>query len=87
MAQHLIPKVGFGWAIRICAFLILGMLLLSNLTITSNLKHSPKPFSIMDYLKPIREFNFCILAISSFFLYCKCYYPGSLWSTPKIDSC
>ena len=84
MAQHLIPKVGFGWAIRICAFLILGMLLLSNLTITSNLVHSPKPFSIMDYLNPIREFNFCILAVSSFFLYCKCYYPESL--TPEIDS-
>ncbi|RSL90171.1 hypothetical protein CEP51_000864 [Fusarium floridanum] len=84
MAQHLIPQVGFGWAIRICAFLILGMLLLSNLTITSNLTHSPKPFSIMDYLKPIREVNFCILAVSSFFLYWGMFVPFNYIVTEAI---
>lgn len=71
MAQHLIPEVGFGWAVRACAFLILGMLIVANLTITSNLEHTPKPFKIMDYVRPLRELDFCIMAGASFFLYCE----------------
>ncbi|GFF57400.1 LOW QUALITY PROTEIN: hypothetical protein IFM46972_10781 [Aspergillus udagawae] len=31
--QHLLPQVGFGWTMRICAFLILGLLVIANLTI------------------------------------------------------
>ena len=71
MAQHLIPDIGFGWAVRTCAFLILGMLIFANLTVTSNLEHNPKPFVAMDYIKPFHELDFCIMAVASFFLYCK----------------
>lgn len=71
MAQHLIPEVGFGWAVRACAFLILGMLIFANMSITSNLEHTPKPFKIMDYVAPLGETNYLIMAAASFFLYCE----------------
>lgn len=71
MVQHLMPSVGFGWAVRTCAFLIMGMLIFANLTITSNWEHKPKTFDIMSYVRPVGEANFCIMAASCFFLYCK----------------
>ncbi|GIC93061.1 uncharacterized protein Aud_009540 [Aspergillus udagawae] len=67
--QHLLPQVGFGWTMRICAFLILGLLVIANLTISSNLRHAPRPFSVMHYLGPLRELNFGILCTATFFMY------------------
>ncbi|KAM5377374.1 hypothetical protein ACJZ2D_005055 [Fusarium nematophilum] len=84
MAQHLIPQVGFGWAVRICAFLIAGMLVFANLTITSNLRHSPKASGIMGYLRPARELNFCIMASSCFFLYWGLFVPFNYIVTEAI---
>ncbi|KAF7160151.1 hypothetical protein CNMCM5623_005666 [Aspergillus felis] len=69
MSAHLLPQVGFGWTMRICAFLILGLLLIANVTISSNLRHAPRPFSVMHYLGPLRELNFGILCTASFFMY------------------
>lgn len=35
MVVHLIPEVGVGWAMRICAFLILVMLVFADFTLRS----------------------------------------------------
>lgn len=70
MVVHLLPKVGFGWTMRICAFLILGLLIIANLTISSYLPHSPKPFKLSQYVGPMREINFLLMCIGSFLLYC-----------------
>ncbi|KAG2016883.1 hypothetical protein GB937_006086 [Aspergillus fischeri] len=70
MVQHLLPQVGFGWTMRICAFLILGLLVIANLTISSYFRHAPRPFSVMHYLGPLRALNFGILCTASFFMYC-----------------
>ncbi|KAJ5505618.1 Major facilitator superfamily domain general substrate transporter [Penicillium expansum] len=69
MVQHLLPQVGFGWTMRICAFMILGLLIIANLAISSNLSHAPRPFSVMHYLGPLREVNFGILCTASFLMY------------------
>jgi MFS family permease len=70
MVTHLIPGVGFPWTMRICAFLILSLLVIANVTISSFLVHVPRPFSILQYLRPMKEVNFLIMSISSIFLYC-----------------
>jgi hypothetical protein len=77
MVQHLLPQVGFGWTMRICAFLILGLLVIANLTISSSLRHAPRPFSVMHCLGPLRELNFGIVCTASFFMYCE-------YSTPIL---
>ncbi|KAB8258846.1 major facilitator superfamily domain-containing protein [Aspergillus pseudonomiae] len=69
MVQHLIPQVGFAWTMRICAFLVLAMMIFANLTISSSLVHHPRPFKTSDYTRPLRELNFCVLAAACFFLY------------------
>lgn len=71
MVTNLLPKVGFAWAIRICAFLILFLLIITNLTISSNLEHRRKPFKLAKHLRPMREFNYLIMCAASFFMYCK----------------
>ncbi|KAL2430356.1 MFS-type transporter opdF [Exophiala dermatitidis] len=69
MALHLMPQVGFRWAIRICAFLILFLLVITNMTISSNLEHRRKPFQISNFLSPLLEANYIIMCLASFFLY------------------
>jgi MFS family permease len=41
MVNKLIPEVGFGWTMRICAF-ILFLVVIANLTLKSRLHHQPK---------------------------------------------
>ncbi|KAK1146881.1 hypothetical protein N8T08_002207 [Aspergillus melleus] len=69
MVQHLIPRVGFGWTMRICAFLVLAMLIFAVLTVSSRIEHRPTPMKIVDYVKPLAELDFCILCAACFFLY------------------
>ncbi|EFE33205.1 uncharacterized protein ARB_07957 [Trichophyton benhamiae CBS 112371] len=69
MVQHLLPVVGFGWTMRICAFLILGLLIYADLTITSNFNHGPRPFKLVNYFLPLKELNFNIMWFSMFFLF------------------
>ncbi|KAJ9138316.1 MFS general substrate transporter [Coniochaeta hoffmannii] len=69
IVQHLMPKVGFGWTMRICAFLILALLLFTVVTISSSMNHSPRPFNLVDYIRPLREPNFVTMSASCFFLY------------------
>lgn len=69
MVTHLIPQVGFGWAMRICAFLILGMLIFANLTVTSRIPPTKRKFSFAQYYKPLAEVPFLLNALGIFFFY------------------
>lgn len=70
MVSKLIPKVGFGWTMRIAAFTILGLLIIANLTVKSRLKPVPKPGgSIMDLFKPLKEPRFALMVAGSFFFF------------------
>lgn len=70
MVVRLIPKIGFPWTMRVCAFMIFGLLLITNVTISSNLDHHPRPFKIAQYLGPLRETNYVLMCFCSFFFYC-----------------
>lgn len=69
MVYHLVPKAGFGWTMRICAFLILGLLVISNLTIKSRLTHRPKPFDIWAFFRPLKETPFLLTVIAAFLFF------------------
>ncbi|KAI1106699.1 monocarboxylate permease-like protein [Jackrogersella minutella] len=75
MVQHLIADVGFGWAIRITAFLILGLLTFGNIAVKSRLPPVPKPFTVKEYFIPFTEIEFLLLAIGSFFVYLGAFLP------------
>lgn len=55
MVQRLIDQVGYGWAMRISAFMILGLLSIANLTIKSRLPPRPKSMTKEELIQPFRE--------------------------------
>ncbi|KAI0157869.1 monocarboxylate permease-like protein [Hypoxylon sp. FL1284] len=75
MVQRLIAQLGYAWAMRITAFLILGLLVFGNLAVTSRLPPVRTPFTLAEYVTPFREPAFVLLAVGSFFLYIGAFLP------------
>ncbi|KLU88055.1 riboflavin transporter MCH5 [Magnaporthiopsis poae ATCC 64411] len=67
--MQMIPRTGFGWAVRTCAFLILALLVVANLTVRSRLPPSRKPFDLRAMGRPLCEVPFALLTASIFFFY------------------
>ncbi|KAF5633434.1 monocarboxylate transporter 2 [Fusarium sp. NRRL 52700] len=68
MVTRLIKQVGFGWSMRICAFMILGLLIIANLTVRSIHPPSPQKVTRAQLAKPFHEpeFIFCMLGFFFF---------------------
>ncbi|KAL6410994.1 uncharacterized protein AUP68_07427 [Ilyonectria robusta] len=67
MINHLIPKVGFGWSMRIAAFMILGLLIIANLTVkTRTSPHPQPPITLKEFIAPLREKTFVLTAAGNF---------------------
>ncbi|RMZ72255.1 monocarboxylate permease [Pyrenophora seminiperda CCB06] len=75
MASHLIPKVGFAWAMRAIAFLILGMMSIAALTVKSRLPPTPRAFELKIFIEPYRDINFVLLAAASFIFFMGIFIP------------
>ncbi|KAH8687045.1 major facilitator superfamily domain-containing protein [Ilyonectria robusta] len=67
MLTHLIGQVGFPWAMRISAFLILFLLIMANLTVRQRVVSHSKVSMKQDHLAPFREPKSLFL-MSGFFL-------------------
>ncbi len=74
MVSRLIASVGYGWAMRISAFLILFMLIIANLTVRSRLPPRPRATKL-DLGKPFREVGFVTLMGGMFLLTFGIYVP------------
>lgn len=68
MVTHLIRTVGYGWAMRICAFLILGLLVIANVTVKSRLPPRPHKPTLAQFVKPFRELDYILLTAGFFCL-------------------
>lgn len=69
MVQRLIDEKGFGWSIRASAFLILGLLVYANFTVKSRIPATKKPWSPMDFVRPLKELPFDLTVASSFLFF------------------
>ncbi|MCJ1412412.1 hypothetical protein MMC19_006506 [Ptychographa xylographoides] len=69
LVQRLIPNIGFPWTMRVAAFIILGMLVIGNLTVKSRLPPNPKPFVLKAFVRPLREPAFALVTVASFFVF------------------
>lgn len=67
MVNRLIPAIGFGWTMRTCAFLMLGLLIIANLTVQSRLRPQPKNFGIAAFFTAFKDPPFLLLALAGFF--------------------
>lgn len=67
MVNRLIPRIGFGWTMRICAFLMLGLLVITNLTVRSRLRPQPKNYDAGALIKSFKDIPFLLTAFAGFF--------------------
>ncbi|KAH7078453.1 major facilitator superfamily domain-containing protein [Paraphoma chrysanthemicola] len=75
MATHLIPEVGFGWTMRIIAFVIFGLCLIATITVTSRLPPTPRAFELKVFLEPFKDTKFNLVTASSFFFFLGLFIP------------
>ena len=66
---RLLPLIGFGWAMRTIAFIILFLLIIGNLTLKPYLPPSGRKFAVKDFMEPLREKAFVALISASFATY------------------
>ena len=69
IVSRMIREVGFGWAMRTCAFIILGLMIFANVFLKSRIPPSRRSFSIMAFIKPLKEPAIVILILALFFFY------------------
>ncbi|KAL7893516.1 MFS general substrate transporter [Trichoderma sp. SZMC 28014] len=67
MVNRLIPRIGFGWTMRICAFLMLGLLAITNLTVRSRLRPQPKNYDAGALINSFKDIPFLLTAFAGFF--------------------
>jgi MFS family permease len=75
MTSHLIPRVGFGWTMRICAFLILGLLILASGTVESRLPPKKRPFELKVFAEPWKDLRYILTTIASFLFFMGVFVP------------
>lgn len=70
MVNQLIKSVGYAWAMRISAFLILFLLVIANLTVKTRVPPSPslQQMSKKTLLQPLKEVPMILLVLGFFFL-------------------
>jgi hypothetical protein len=65
MVTHLINEVGYGWAMRIAAFMILFLLIIANLTVKCRVPPQPHKLTVQDLHRPLHEPGF-LLVVAAF---------------------
>ncbi|OQE38577.1 hypothetical protein PENCOP_c008G05037 [Penicillium coprophilum] len=65
LLSRLLPRIGFGWSLRISGFIILALLSIANLTVRSRIKNVPRPVKLSDYTSPFSEVPFVLLMLAS----------------------
>ncbi|KAK5057489.1 hypothetical protein LTR84_011489 [Exophiala bonariae] len=75
MVQRLIPRIGFAWTMRACAFIILGLTLITIFTVKSRFPPVAKPVKVQDFLDPWKEASFALLSLGSFLTFLGVFIP------------
>jgi MFS family permease len=75
MASHLVPQVGFGWTMRIIAFLILGLMIVANFTVTSRLPPRPRALKLKVFLEPFKDTRVVLVTVSAFVFFTAMFIP------------
>lgn len=65
MLSRLLPRVGFGWLLRISAFVVLALLAVANMTVRSRIAPVPRRVQFSDYIGPFSEEPFVLLMLAS----------------------
>lgn len=69
LVSHLVPKLGFGWTMRVVAFIVLGFVIVANLTLKSRIPPRPRPLALMEFVHPLKEPTFDLYAVGAFLFF------------------
>jgi len=69
IVSRMVKETGFPWAMRTCAFLILGLCIFAILTLRSRFPPTRRPWSIMAFVTPLKETPMLLITIAAFFFY------------------
>ena len=69
IVSRMIRESGFPWAMRTCAFLILGLCIFAICTLRSRFPPRPRPWSIMAFIRPLKEVPMLLLTLALFFFF------------------
>ncbi|KAH8676150.1 major facilitator superfamily domain-containing protein [Xylariales sp. PMI_506] len=86
LVTHLINGVGFGWAMRISAFLILALLIVANLTVRPYRPPTPHGITMAQLIKPLTEADFLFVSAGLFFVTFGYYVPINYISVQALSS-
>jgi MFS family permease len=67
MISRLLPKIGFGWTMRVCSFMFLLLLIFAALTVKPRTRPEPRPWVLGEFLKPMKERLFLFNFLGYFF--------------------
>lgn len=68
MVSRLIDEIGYGWAMRVAAFLILFLLAITALTVQSRVPPTPRAMSRETLLRPFKEVKMVLVILGFVFL-------------------
>lgn len=77
MVTHLIKRLGFGWAIRCVAFMLLGLLVIVNLTVKSRLPPRRVPFVFKEYVNEVKDPLLAVTCLAFFLFFWGMFLPFS----------
>ncbi|KAH8680563.1 MFS monocarboxylate transporter [Xylariales sp. PMI_506] len=77
MVNRIYHTAGFGWALRAVGFVFLGLLAIGNTFIKSRVHPTPKRFHIMDFINPLKEPRFLLVALACFSFAMAVYLPAT----------
>ncbi|KAK5136692.1 hypothetical protein LTR08_002345 [Meristemomyces frigidus] len=85
LVTKLIPRIGFGWTMRVVAFLILGLMVVPNLTLRSRVPPHKSPLDLMEFVRPLGELPFLTVTAGAFFFFFGMWLPVDFIVTEAIS--
>lgn len=77
IVSKMIPEVGFPWAMRTCAFLILGLMIFANFTVTCRVPPIKRKFELMAFIRPFKEPTYALVVTALWLFYYGMFVPFS----------
>lgn len=69
VVSRMVPRTGFPWAMRTCAFLVLALMIFANFTVKSRVPPRKRKFDPMAFIRPLKEIPFLLVVIALWVFY------------------
>ncbi|KAK5099619.1 hypothetical protein LTR70_002300 [Exophiala xenobiotica] len=69
VVSRMVPRTGFPWAMRTCAFLVLALMIFANFTVTARVPPRKRKFEFMAFIRPLKELTFSLVVIALWLFY------------------